>query len=635
MKPKVHPSKTLTLLMALLLVPWAALAQTPEQEVDSEIKRVTVFLRGAQVTREAETGIAAGTTALTFTGLTSRLNPESIQLKAEGDFTVLSVVHRRNFFEDTGQTAEAEQLQARKTLKQDSLKVEQVMLQVYRQEEEMLLVNKSIGGSQTGVQVAELISAVDFFRERLMDIKSKQLALDNTIVRLQRDIAALDRQLNEISANRRHRYTSEVTVAVSAERQTRGRFELSYLTPDAGWYPHYDIRVQDVENPITLAYNANIRQHSDEEWQDVKLTLSTADPAQSGTRPDLRPWRLGFYEPVNRLRRRSGASQSRALPGPPVANPRQVQGRVTDSNTGEPLPGARVLLLETNTGAATDINGFYRLAVPSGARTLQVAFIGFQSVEAPLTSNRIDFVLAASFELDEIVVASEEESGFLDAAPREERAAGPVPVQQNVNTTTVEFEIELPYTIPPDGKPYAVKIEEYTVPASYEYYCAPKLDTDVFLTARVTDWEDYYLLNGEANLFFEGTFVGKSFLDVESVSDTLVISLGRDKGVVVERTKLKEFSKRQLLGAKRTASFAFEIEVRNNKAVPIRIVVEDQVPLSTDKRIEIKSEPDAAAAYDEATGRLRWRLVLPPSTTKTLGFSYAVKYPKGRTVLLE
>ena len=235
MKPKVHASKTLTLLMVLLLVPWAALAQAPEQEVDSEIKRVTVFLQGAQVTREAETGIATGTTALTFTGLTSRLNPESIQLKAEGDFTVLSVVHRRNFFEDTGQTAEAEQLQARKALKQDSLKVEQVMLQVYRQEEEMLVVNKSIGGSQTGVQVAELISAVDFFRERLMDIKSKQLAFDNTIGRLQRDIAALDRQLNEISANRHNRYTSEVTVAVSAERQTRGRFELSYLTSDAGW----------------------------------------------------------------------------------------------------------------------------------------------------------------------------------------------------------------------------------------------------------------------------------------------------------------------------------------------------------------------------------------------------------------
>jgi uncharacterized protein (TIGR02231 family) len=194
-------------------------------------------------------------------------------------------------------------------------------------------------------------------------------------------------------------------------------------------------------------------------------------------------------------------------------------------------------------------------------------------------------MLAADFmELDEVVVVSEEARSLPSAGRPEEPTTDPVPVQQNVNTTTVEFEIELPYTIPPDGKPYGVKIDEHTVPASYEYYCAPKLDPDAFLTARVTDWEDYHLLSGETNLFFEGTFVGKSFLDVASVSDTLVVSLGRDEGVVVERTKLKAFSKRQLLGTRRTASLAFEIEVRDNKGVPVRVVIEDQVPLSTDKR---------------------------------------------------
>ena len=631
---KAHARKTLTLL-SLLLVPPAALAQTAEQtvDVDSEITRATVFTQGAQVTREAATTIPAGVTVLTFAGITSLLDTESIQVKADGDFTVLSVVHRNNFFEDTGQTDEAEQLLARKALKQDSLKGEEVMRQVYQQEEEMLVVNKSIGGSQTGVQVAELISAADFFRERLMDIKAKQLALDKTILRLQQDIAALDRQLNEINANRRNRHTSEITVTVTAERQTQGRFELSYLTPNAGWYPHYDIRVKDIENPITLAYNANVQQNSDEDWDDVKLTLSTGDPRQSGTRPHLSPWRLGFYQPRATFGQRT---RGRALHGPRVTNPREVHGRVIDTD-GEPLIGANVSIPGTTAGTSTDSNGYYRLALPSGVRTMRVQFIGYSPAETMITSNQIDFILAADlFDLDEVVVTSGDVNARVEgrAAPRE-RAPAPVPVVQTVNTTTVEFEIELPYTIPPDGKPYAVKIEEYEIPSTYEYYCAPKIDTDAFLTALVTGWEEYYLLNGEANLFFEGTFVGQSFLDVENVSDTLVVSLGRDKGVVVERTKLKEFSKRQLIGSKQTASFAFEIEVRNTKHVPIRIVVDDQIPLSTDKRIEVESEPDEAAAYSVDTGRLRWRLDLPPATTETLGFSYAVKYPKDRNVLLE
>ena len=633
MTSKAHLWTMLTVFSVLLLAPQIIFAQASEQTVDSEIERVTVFTQGAQVTRVAEARLPAGDTALLFAGITPHLDAASIQVKAEGDFTVLSVVHRNNYFEDTGQTEEAEQLQARKAVKQDSLKSEEVMLQVYRQEEEMLVVNKSIGGSQTGVQVAELISAADFFRERLMDIKARQLVISNTLERLKRDIAAIDRQLNEINANRRNRRTSEITVTVTAERQTPGRFELSYLTPYAGWHPHYDIRVQDVENPIALAYNANVLQHSDEEWEDVRLTLSTGNPRQSGTRPNLSPWRLGFYQPRATFRQRAGG---RAIPGPGVTNPREVQGRVIDTD-GEPLIGANIIIPGTTVGASTDNNGNYRLALPSGARMIRVQYIGYAPVETMITSNQIDFILAADlFDLDEVVVTSGDVNARVEGrtAPRE-RAADPVPVQQTVNTTTVEFEIELPYTIPPDGKPYTVKIEEHQIPAAYEYYCAPKLDTDAFLTALVTGWEEYYLLNGEANLFFEGTFVGKSFLDVESVSDTLVVSLGRDKGVVVERTKLKEFSKRQLLGSKRTASFAFEVEVRNTKGVPIRIVVEDQVPVSTDKRIEVDSEPDAAAAYNADTGLLRWRLDLPPATTKTLGFSYAVKYPKDRSVLLE
>ena len=105
--------------------------------------------------------------------------------------------------------------------------------------------------------------------------------------------------------------------------------------------------------------------------------------------------------------------------------------------------------------------------------------------------------------------------------------------------------------------------------------------------------------------------------------------------MVVQRTKLKEFTKRQILGSKQSESRAYAIEVRNTKGVPIHLVVEDQVPLSTDKRLEVESEPDEAAAFDEETGFLRWRLDMPPASAETLGFSYTVKYPKDRTVVLE
>ena len=82
-------------------------------------------------------------------------------------------------------------------------------------------------------------------------------------------------------------------------------------------------------------------------------------------------------------------------------------------------------------------------------------------------------------------------------------------------------------------------IENYSVPAQYEYRAVPKLSSNVYLTARITDWQKLNLVSGEANLFFENTFVGKSIIDAQQTSDTLQMSLGVDRGVVVKREMQK------------------------------------------------------------------------------------------------
>ena len=87
--------------------------------------------------------------------------------------------------------------------------------------------------------------------------------------------------------------------------------------------------------------------------------------------------------------------------------------------------------------------------------------------------------------------------------------------------TTTVFEIEDPYSVPNDGKTYTADINSYELNASYEYYAAPKLDADAYLTAKIVDWQELNLLPGEANLFFEGTYLGNSSLDVMNASDTL------------------------------------------------------------------------------------------------------------------
>lgn len=203
------------------------------------------------------------------------------------------------------------------------------------------------------------------------------------------------------------------------------------------------------------------------------------------------------------------------------------------------------------------------------------------------------------------------------------------------NTTTVEFAIDAPFSIPADGAAHTVAVKTHKVPATFKHYATPKLDKDAFLYARTTGWEDLNLIPGQANVFFEGTYVGQSYLNVQSTTDTLDVSLGRDKGVVVERIRRKSTNDKGVMSGKRTINVGFDINVRNTKASAIDIEVRDQHPLSPQSEIEVKLEEKGDASVNDQTGQLTWNIRVEPKSTKKLGFAYSVKHPKDMPVVVE
>ncbi len=202
-------------------------------------------------------------------------------------------------------------------------------------------------------------------------------------------------------------------------------------------------------------------------------------------------------------------------------------------------------------------------------------------------------------------------------------------------TTTSEFMIETPFTIPSDGVPHTVGVKNHSIAASYKHYATPKLDKDAFLYARTTGWEDLNLLPGEANVFFEGTFVGQSYLQLDMPKDTLDISLGRDKGVVVERVKRKASNEKAVIGGSRTVTIGWDLTVRNTKGTSVDLEVRDQHPMSPQSEIEVKLTEKGGAAVNENNGMLSWNITLAAKETKKLGFAYTVKHPKDMPVVLE
>jgi uncharacterized protein (TIGR02231 family) len=207
--------------------------------------------------------------------------------------------------------------------------------------------------------------------------------------------------------------------------------------------------------------------------------------------------------------------------------------------------------------------------------------------------------------------------------------------QVSESQTNVEFAVNVPYTIASDGQEHTVELASYELPAKYEYYAVRKLEKEVFLIAKVTGWESLNLLSGQANLFFEGKYVGKSYIETRQTEDTLSLSLGRDKNITVTRIRKKDFSEKQFFGNNVTETREWELTVHNKKKQPVNITVEDQVPVSTDKEIKVETPEISGAQHDRTTGKLTWLLALKPSESHSMTVKYTVKYPKSRTVALE
>ena len=534
--------KKINLLLCLIAFVIPAFPQQ-EKMVESKITNVTVFLNKAQVTREVKTRIESGKSTLILTGLTSQLDHQSIQVAGTGNFVILGIANQQNFLDEVNMPKPLRTLKDSMEYVQKQIVFEQSQIEILNKEEQMLLSNQKIGGTNQNLTVAELKAMADFYRTRLTDIVSMRMKQEAKIKKLNERLVKLQQQFNEQN-ELYSRNTSEIVINLSAEAATAVNLDVNYVVSNAGWYPVYDLRAINTKSPVQLSYKANVFQATGEEWKNVKLKLSTANPNLGGMKPEVYTWYLDFERPKSK----------------------ELEGRV--------------------------------------------AGVQVRRSMAPKKSDD----------------AVEEQ---LEMAPAESAADFVTTIQTSLNT---EFDIALPYTVNSSNKPTLVDIRNHELKADYEYSVAPKLDPDAFLMAKIIGWEEFSLLPGEANVFFEGTFVAKSFLDPNNIKDTLSISLGRDKRIVVKREKMKDFTTRRAIGGNQRDSYAYEISVRNTKNEPVKITVEDHIPVSQNSQIEVTPTDTGNAKYNKDTGKLSWELNLQANETKKLNYKFEVKYPKDKKI---
>lgn len=251
----------------------------------------------------------------------------------------------------------------------------------------------------------------------------------------------------------------------------------------------------------------------------------------------------------------------------------------------------------------------------------------------------INYFTAQRHPMATIPGASRAESMDMVAADKEEdmrkRISELSPAQSSANYSqivetmaNVEFDIKLDYDIPSDGTSHVVSVKAESLPATYIHYLVPKIESEAFLLARITGWENLNLLPGSANLFYDGTYVGQTVINPNIIADTLDLALGRDNAITVKRTRLKDKESNKLLGTEIVRTIAYELRIKNNKSKPINLVMEDQIPVSGSKEIKVELKDAGKADYNADTGGLKWEYKMDALNSKSVKFAYEVTHNK-------
>jgi hypothetical protein len=634
--------KKALLLAASLFAATIAHSGTPvpdNKDIPAEAKIVsaTLFFSGVQLQNECSAAITgSGKTLIKIKNISSYADEKSVQVSGEGKFTILSVNYK-------SYTEKPEDTDAYKKLEKESkdieakIKEETTWIGILRKREEFFNANMSVAGKDQVISVDQLKALGDMYSKNIETIKFSITERSKKIEDLVEDLKKANEKLNAFKTSQ---ITSggEIWVLLSTDKALTAKFNISYFTYNAGWYPSYDVRVNKLNEPIAFTYKANIYQNSGIDWKNITIKCSNATPFQQGDMPELQPYYVGY-----------GYSTQQTAYNPSI---RQVTGIVKDQQTGEALPFVNVVIKGTNFGTTTDFDGKFKLNIPQNATTLSVSYVGYTPMDRPINDTYMDIALGANTQtLEEVVVMDATEdmkkSMFTFSSKRKvtrggnwkntgylENSAAIPEVNTQMAATSIDFEIKEPYTVKSDGAVMTVDIKEADVTASFEYHTAPKIEASAFLIARIPDWEKYNLLAGEANLYIENTFVGKSTLNIEQMSDTLSISLGRDKNVIVKREKLKETSQKQFLGGNRIVTRSWKISVRSNKNAPVQLYIHDQLPVSENKDITVEKLDISGAKENVEKGNLEWKLDMQPNETKEVTLKYSVKFPKNSGLIV-
>jgi hypothetical protein len=617
--------------------------------VHSEIKSVTVFQYQAQIQRVSDLVSTNGKTTIVFKKLSESIIDESIQISANGNFTLLSLAIHKDYTKTITEKENIQSLKDRRSKLLETLVGIKSNLEIIGKEIVMIDATKHVisGNKLSADELNELLT---IYRLKLEDAFAQRDEMRKEMDTINNEIKKIDLQINENGSIDRT-YYKEIAIQIQTDSVKELEFRLDYLVNNAGWVPTYDVKSVGIKSPLEITYKAKIYQNTGIDWDDVTFTINSGDPSTNAIKPELNTQFVNFIYPNLSNIRLRGYNQLYDKNNSPTVDKYSntdkgnIYGRIIDELTLENLPGGSIEVKKIGenrsiTVTNTDRNGNFQLPkLENGNYLLIMKFVGYPTSHIPLTINNNGYRLIIKLEADLIGLDDVVVSAFgierKENAPMVNDYDGALELIGNEfisNQTSFSYQIDIPYGVPSDGKFYSLDFKKESIPIDYIYGSVPKLDPKAYLQGIIPDWSSLNLIAGEANIYFENRFIGTSFIEPTTFDDSLTISLGKDEQINIERKQIKDFESKNIFRNKVRERVKYEIKIRNTKSQPLSIIVEDQIPVSKNDEIKITTINLSDGEINQDSGVIQWRLNLLPKETKILILEYEIEYPKGKKI---
>ncbi|MCD0457612.1 DUF4139 domain-containing protein [Chryseobacterium sp. LC2016-27] len=517
----------------LILILMVSFFKSQEIKKEIDVKQATVFLQGAKVFGSTNVTLQKGRNTVKIINLPNDLDENTYKINLEKNTTLLSITPQSNYLKNDELTDGEKKLDDERKKFQRQVSLLNIQIKNLTGEQNIINDNLKVSTNDKSTPQEQLIKLTEFYRKRMLEIDNQVFLLTEQKTTLDENIAKINKQFSEEQTHKTQN-RKELILEILADNEMNLNLGLSYIVSNAGWVPSYDLRALSTKKPLEIIYKGKIYQKTGQDWNNIKLLVSTYRPSYNQNRPILSPLYIAEYTAYNNEDAKVGYEKK----------------------------------------AKAELSNSYQMRA---------------EVAAP----------------SQIPVATVSD-----------------------NQMNILYELNYNQTIVSQEKEQYVILDKKNVEANYKYHTVPKLNNQVFLMAFIKNWQNLNLISGEANIYFEDNYIGKTNITSNYVKDEFPISLGIDERIVVKRIKLEDKTAQKSFNSNKWETESYEISIRNNTKESIELEVLDQIPLSENQKITVKTLNIGDGDLDTKTGSILWNRKINSGASEKINFSYEVKYPK-------